>query len=458
MDISALLEDLRRQQAALATFGSFAFREVELDKILTEAARVCAHSLRVPFAKICRYRPEENDLLIVAGWGWHEGVIGKVISQADETSPQGRAFITGLPVILGDVAENGSLTLPSFYAEHGIVATVDVLIKGHTGSWGVLEADSTDRRRFDEHDIIFLTGFANVMAEAAATAERTAAMQCALAKMERLVVDKDELLAERVGRELKLHELQTELLHVTRLNAMGQMTAAIAHELNQPLAAIANYIGAAKRLLDTDAIDSERHLRLRGLVEKVQSQTLRAGSIIKNLKDVVEKRESHRSETKVEEVVRDSLAMVTYDVTDRNVTVQMAFDPTAATVLVDKVQIQQILVNLIRNAVEAMYDAPERILTLSTAPGKAGFVHVMVRDTAPGLAANVLERLFQPFNTTKPSGMGLGLTVCQTLAEANGGRLWHVEDQAKGARFCLSLPQANGPVPAQEPKSGERYA
>jgi C4-dicarboxylate-specific signal transduction histidine kinase len=242
-----------------------------------------------------------------------------------------------------------------------------------------------------------------------------------------------------------------ELVHVSRLNAMGQMTAAIAHELNQPLAAIASYIGAAMVSLDAKQLDSKAILRLKELVGKVQRQTLRAGSIIKNLKDVVEKRECHRLEANIEDVVRDSLAMVLYDATGSDVTLTFEFDSAIPKVLIDKVQIQQILINLIRNSIEAMHGCKERTLTMTTAPGVDGFVNVMVRDTGSGLAPDVVERLFQPFNTTKTSGMGLGLMVCQTLAEANGGRLWLLEDQTNGTCFCLSLPVAQLKANAQSP-------
>jgi signal transduction histidine kinase len=442
MSEPAVMDGLRRQQVALANFGTFAFHEPELEKILTEAARVCAECLHIPFAKICRYRPEQNDLLVVAGCGWRAGVVGNVVSKADESSTQGRAFVTGKPVILEDTRKNASFILPPFYAEHKIVSTADVLIKGKSGPWGVLEVDSAEQREFSEHDVVFLTGFANVVAEAVATAERTAAMQSAIENMKHLIVEKDALLRERADRELKVHELQMELVHLSRLNAMGQMTAAIAHELNQPLAAITNYVGAAELSLDAKQVDSGAILRLKELIGKVRRQTLRAGSIIKNLKDVVEKRESSRLEITIEDVVRDSLAMVLYDATDSNITMKFEFDTAVPKVLIDKVQIQQIMINLIRNSIEAMHDSKERKLTLTTVLGEAGFANVMVRDTGPGLSPDVLQRLFQPFNTTKATGMGLGLMVCQTLAEANGGRIWHVEDKGKGTCFCLSLPLA----------------
>ena len=170
---AADVQRLLRQQAALATFGSFAFRETDLLKILNQAARLCAECLNVPFCKVCRYRPKENDLLIEAGCGWDSNVIGRVVSPADESSPQGRAYITGEPVIIRNLNAANDLSLPAFYGQHGIVATVDVLIKGIEGPpYGVLEVDSPTPHAYDEHDISFLTGFANVLAEAVATQTR----------------------------------------------------------------------------------------------------------------------------------------------------------------------------------------------------------------------------------------------------------------------------------------------
>lgn len=211
---SRTIEKLLRQQAALANFGSFAFSESDLQKILTEAARICAESLNVPYSKICRYRPKQNDLLVVAGYGWEPNVVGHVISQADESSTQGRAYTTGEPVILEDINKTNSYNLPDFYAQHGIVSTVDVLVKGASGPFGVLEVDCTSQKTFDEHDINFLTGFANVVAEAAQTSERTAALKVTLAQMQKLVEEKNVLAEElqhRVRNNLQL--VYSMLLH-----------------------------------------------------------------------------------------------------------------------------------------------------------------------------------------------------------------------------------------------------
>jgi len=212
-DDGAKVRKLLRQQAAVARFGSFAFREGDLLTILTEAARVCAESLNVPFAKVCRYRALENDLLIEAGHGWKAGVIG-TIESADPSSPQGRAFVTGEPSIYKDVRTDCNFELPGFYAAHGIVSTVDVVIhaKDDATPYGVLEIDNDRQHDYDQHDIDFLTGFANVLAEAVATSARTASLKDAITRMKVLVQDKDRLLDQKkvLGEELQ-HRVRNNL-------------------------------------------------------------------------------------------------------------------------------------------------------------------------------------------------------------------------------------------------------
>ncbi len=208
----AQVRKLLRQQAAIAHFGSFALRESDVLKVLTEAARVCAECLSVPFSKVCRYRAEENDLLIEAGYGWHAGVIGNVVSRADVTSPQGRAFVTGEPSICNDLRDDTDFKLPSFYAEHGIISTIDVVIKGSDERpYGVLEIDNNQQHDYDQHDIDFLTGFANVLAEAVATSARTGVLQSTIERMKVLVEEKDRLLVQK-------KVLAEELQHRVRNN------------------------------------------------------------------------------------------------------------------------------------------------------------------------------------------------------------------------------------------------
>jgi two-component sensor histidine kinase/DNA-binding response OmpR family regulator len=193
---------LRRQQAAIAGFGSFALRQNDLLTVLTEAAKVCAEGLDVPFCKVCRYREDEKDLLIEAGFGWKDGVVGHVVSRADESSPQGRAFITGHPSICNDLRTATKFKLPPFYAAHGIVSTIDVIIKGDGKPYGVLEIDNDQQHDYDEHDINFLTGFANVLAEAVATSVRLAVLNTTIAEKDRLL-DQKKVLAEELQHRVR---------------------------------------------------------------------------------------------------------------------------------------------------------------------------------------------------------------------------------------------------------------
>jgi two-component sensor histidine kinase len=199
---------LLRREKALATFGTFAFREAALQPILDEAARVCADCLDVPFSKICKYQPNQNDLLVVAGYGWNPGVVGSAISLADESSPQGRAFTTGRPQLCANIAEENSYKLPPFYPVHRILSTVDVLVAAKNGPpFGVLEVDSQVSDAFDEHDIDFLTGFANVLAEAVVTGARSEELRQTIIRMEELIEEKETLsqeLKHRVRNSLHL--------------------------------------------------------------------------------------------------------------------------------------------------------------------------------------------------------------------------------------------------------------
>jgi two-component sensor histidine kinase len=204
----ATINRLLRREKALADFGTFAFRETDLQAILDEAARVSAACLDVPFTKICRFQTEQNGLLVVSGHGWQPGVVGFAISVADESSPQGRAFTSGQPQLCANLDEANTYNLPAFYTDHGILSTVDVLVAAKTGPpFGVLEADSTQGEAFDEHDIDFLTGFANILAEAVVTTARAADLQHTIVRMEELINEKETLsqeLKHRVRNNLHL--------------------------------------------------------------------------------------------------------------------------------------------------------------------------------------------------------------------------------------------------------------
>ena len=247
-------------------------------------------------------------------------------------------------------------------------------------------------------------------------------------------------ITQRQQSEARLQELQAELVHVSRLTAMGQMASALAHELNQPLLAIVGYMKGSRRLLESGAED--RSGLLRDAMDKAGDQALRAGQIIRRLREFVGRGDSERRVESVRKLIEEASALALVGTKDQGVRVRFQFDPTVDLVLVDKVQIQQVLLNLLRNAVEAMAASQRRELVVSTAAGDDDVIAVSVADTGSGIAPELMSQLFQPFVTNKRHGMGVGLSICRTIVEAHGGQITVEPNPAGGTIFRFTLQAA----------------
>jgi two-component system sensor kinase FixL len=243
-------------------------------------------------------------------------------------------------------------------------------------------------------------------------------------------------LTERQQTERRLQELQDGLLHVSRLRSMGQMAATLAHELNQPLTATANYVRAAIRLLDADEPDIAR---IRQAMTLASQQTMRSGEIIRRLREFVARGEVERRPESVAKLVEEASALALVGAKERGIRTELSIDPELPMAVVDRVQIQQVLLNLIRNAVEAMEAGPVRELQVSTLVTD-GLVQVRVADSGSGIPPEIAARLFQPFVTTKRDGMGIGLSICRTIVEAHGGKLWVEPNPGGGSVFQFTVP------------------
>jgi two-component system sensor kinase FixL len=244
-------------------------------------------------------------------------------------------------------------------------------------------------------------------------------------------------LSERQRTEARLQELQSELVHISRLTAMGEMASALAHELNQPLSAIANYLKGSRRLLE--ARPDEDAAIVRDALDKATEQSLRAGQIIRRLRDFVARGESERRVESVRKLVEEASALALVGAKDRGVHVRFSFDGARDLVLADRVQVQQVILNLIRNAMEAMELADRRELTLSTAPAEDGMLAIEVADTGSGIAPEIHAQLFQPFVTSKPTGMGVGLSISRTIIEGHGGQISVRPNPGGGSVFRFTL-------------------
>ena len=242
------------------------------------------------------------------------------------------------------------------------------------------------------------------------------------------------------AREARLSELQTELLNVSRQSAMGELSSALAHELNQPLAAIMNYVQASRRMIKkTGGVVSEKAYEM---MDKALDQADRAGAIVRGLREIVEKGEAARAASDINKVVEEASALGLIGAARAGIRLDLELGNELPPVNINEIQIQQVVMNLVRNGVEAMAESEKRGLTIKTALDHEDAVEIAIGDTGPGLAEEVEERLFQPFVTTKAGGMGIGLSISHSIVEAHGGRLWATPAPDGGTVFHFTLPLA----------------
>ena len=247
-------------------------------------------------------------------------------------------------------------------------------------------------------------------------------------------------LTRRQATEVRLEEMQAELAHASRVSAMGTMASSLAHELNQPLTAVANYVEAARDLLELP--NTENVAIVREALGDAATQAVRAGQIVRRLRDFIARGDTDKRVENLRGLINEANALALIGVAELGIDIRLDIDDRINGVLVDKVQVQQVLVNLIRNAVEALTGAPERRLTISAVPTEDRMVQVSVVDTGPGLDPEVESKLFRPFVSTKDAGMGLGLSICQTIIEAHNGTIWLDKPAGGGTAFRFTLAAA----------------
>jgi len=441
-DAAAQVQKLLRQQAAIARFGSFALRERNLMNILTEAVLVCAEGLSAPFSKVCRYRAEENDLLIVAGFGWQDGVVGCVVSRADMSSPQGRAFTTALPSIIDDLQKVTGFDPPPFYAAHGIVSIIDVIIKGSDDQpYGILEIDNDKQHDYDQYDINFLTGFANVLAEAVSTASRGAALQVTVDRMKALVEEKDRLLDEKSAADVQLRQAQ-------KMEAVGQLTGGIAHDLNNILTVIT---GTIEILAEGVAGQPQ----LAAIAKMIEEAAARGGDLTHRLLAFARKQPLQPCEVDLNSLVMEAANLLRPTLGER-IEVHMKLAGDAWPALIDPSQLTNAILNLSLNARDAMPDGGKLIIetgnavlddsyvSMNSDVAAGNYAMVAVTDSGHGIPAAILSKVFEPFFTTKDvdKGTGLGLSMVYGFVKQSNGHIKIYSEEGHGTTIRIYLPRA----------------
>jgi two-component system sensor kinase FixL len=248
-------------------------------------------------------------------------------------------------------------------------------------------------------------------------------------------------LTERQNTERRMQDLQSELVHMSRLTALGEMASALAHELNQPLSAIVNFTTGGSRFLSSEVIDRDRvEEALRG----ARDEALRAGQIIRRLREFVAKGEVERRFEDLPKLLEEASALAMIGAKDSGVHLRFDIAGDVRTVLADKVQVQQVVLNLMRNAIDAMDATPRRDLVVAAHLQAGDLVQVSVSDTGQGISEEMKGQLFQPFVTTKPDGLGVGLSICRTIVEAHSGRIWAEPNPGGGTIFNFTLRSVSG--------------
>jgi two-component system sensor kinase FixL len=226
---------------------------------------------------------------------------------------------------------------------------------------------------------------------------------------------------------------------VGRVSEMGSLASSLAHELNQPLTAIANYCEAARDLLPADRVDESLAL-VREALDEAAKETIRAGQIVQRLREFVRPGEADRRVESLARLVTEANALALVGTREHGIEVQVQLDPAADDVFVDRIQIQQVLTNLVRNAIDAMLDSPIRSLIIRSEASPDDLVTLTIEDTGSGIDPEIAPQLFQPFVSSKQNGMGVGLSICRTIVEAQGGRIWFEPRPGGGTAFHFTLP------------------
>jgi two-component system, LuxR family, sensor kinase FixL len=218
------------------------------------------------------------------------------------------------------------------------------------------------------------------------------------------------------------------------------MASALAHELNQPLSAMTNYLRGSKRLLKESSDEIAK--RIGDALDRAAEQALRAGGVIERLRQFVARGETEKRIESIKKLAEETCALALLTAKDQSIRTGFQFDPSIDHVVIDRVQIQQVLLNLLRNAIEAMQESEQRKLLISTASAEGAMALVSVVDSGPGIAEAVAARLFRPFVTSKQRGMGVGLSISRTIIETHGGRIWFESNPDGGTIFRFTLPCA----------------
>ena len=400
-----------RQQAIVAELGQYALATPDLQVIMEKAVNLLADSLDAEYTKVLELLPDGKALRLRAGVGWKEGVVGSATVGADTNSQAGYTLLSAGPVIVEDLRREARFTGPPLLRDHGVVSGMSVIIGGREQPWGVLGAHTSRRRDFTKDDIQFLQAVANIIGHGI--------------QRERAEVERE-----------RLRQLEAELAHINRVSMMGEMAASLAHEIKQPIAAAVSNAEACLQWLDRDQPDL---LELHEAATETVKEARRAAEIITRIGSFFRKERARHEALDINELIYEMVLLVRQEAMHRSISLRTQLGTNLSKVSADRVQLQQVLMNLMLNGIEAMKDTTGE-LTVQSQQDEDGRVLISVSDTGVGLPAENADKIFDAFFTTKPQGTGMGLAITRSIIESHGGRLWARPNAGRGTTFYFTLP------------------
>jgi C4-dicarboxylate-specific signal transduction histidine kinase len=426
--------ELRMRNESLQTINEIAdrlYHSLDYGTVIEQAVDSMMHYSQSPSVVIYTVNEKENCLELAHARGFDQETVHKSKRLAIEGSLTGRTVIERKIMVSEDLLTDERIEPNSRHLlqTKPFRSVVSVPVLFHDRALGAINLLFRSRHCITDEEQETLLSIGKTVGLAMANANH----------LDQLKTE----MAERKRAEDKERQRMMELAHVTRLSTMGEMATEIAHEVNQPLTAITNYSSACVRMLTSNADNPEEII---DALKEITRQAQRAGEVIRRLREFVAKDDSHRSTNDINEVLRSVFSLAQVEARWHEVNLEIQLAEALPHVLVNKILIEQVALNLIRNAIEAMNGNKinNRTITIKTMPHINGSIMVVVEDFGPGLSEEALLRIFEPFYTTKPSGMGMGLAICKSIIEAHGGQLWAMQNAPAGAKFQFTLPCSQG--------------
>jgi len=392
-----------RRQAILTELGCRALSGIDLYMLLDEAAQLVAQILETEFCEVLELLPDGRTLLLQAGVGWNEGLVGRATKQTSD-SPGRHVLVTQQPIIIEDLRTDPRFRGPSLLHDHGVISSVIVPIFGKERPYGVLGAHTSRSRRFPPEDIHFLQAVANMQS----------------------------IAIERKRNEQRQRE--RDLMRADQMAMLGQLAAGMAHELRNPLTAI-------KGLLQLNLEEDKGGTLPAEDLRIIDKEIRRLERTLQTFLDFARPPKLRRHRLSLSPLVEQTFSLVGSRAGKQRVDLRLALPDRAVLMDIDPDQMQQLLLNLVLNALDAMPQGGTLDVSLCCLEGDQ--VELQVQDTGPGIAASQLPRIFEPFVSSKEAGLGLGLAVSRRIAEDHGGTLTVTSHPGKGACFVLKLPAAS---------------